>query len=292
MKDSKTKINHNAKASLLTRNQLHKPYESFTKESTLRKSLLYNKGRIVQKSMKEKLNKSLINGKQALDNTSADIKHRIEITSVKNLNSTLWNAKGVKSAEQEVAEALRKALAGKTIDKKLEMASKLFGKLVKIDTKYGCILKEIKEVYDEKIETLAAKFPQDEKATQKSTVKPDQLEKKQRSSTRNVKHVSMKLEDSPFNKKSSSFAFSGKVINPCSSSVKPSKKHVFVPRLDLSKVKPYFENDEVVHKKTGSNNKQSELLSLNSFSEDYERNPLDKYHMKIYGSTKYPLNKK
>ena len=229
------------------------------------------------KVMKEDtLNKSLIQKKHVLDNTSIDIKPANEIASVKNLSAKMvcnTKAATTKSPEQEIAETLRKALTGKDADKKFEIVSKLFSKLINIDIRYGCILKEIKNVYDEKIEALTAKSPLNEKTNPELTIKTDQLEKKLRTPiktpTRNTRNnVSMKLtKDSSFSKKA-----------PCSTSaIKSNKRHIIIPRLDLSKIKPYTDN-EVIYKK------RSELISLNSYSEDYEKNPIAKYNMKIYGN--------
>lgn len=268
--EASKKSNNNSKVSQLTRNKLHKPYESCTKEVTLRKSWICNKNK--PNKEQEKLNKSLMQRKYVLDNSSIDCKDRCEIASVKNLNAKLlWNNKVVKTTEQEIAETLKKALIGKNIDKKFEMVSKLFNKLITIDIRYGCILKEIKSVYDERIEILTAKSKDQELKTP----------------TRNIKnHTSMKLaKDSSFSKKTPSITSpvnTTAAYNKLHKSTKSTnKKTIIIPKLDLTKVKRDIENDGVVYKKVG---KQSELISLNSYSEDYEKNPIVKYNMKVYGT--------
>eukprot|EP01022_Parablepharisma_sp_SALTPOND_P016654 TRINITY_DN2491_c0_g1_i1.p1 TRINITY_DN2491_c0_g1~~TRINITY_DN2491_c0_g1_i1.p1 ORF type:complete len:377 (-),score=51.85 TRINITY_DN2491_c0_g1_i1:67-1197(-) len=179
------------------------------------------------------------------------------------------NKKNLSEEIEKIENMLKKVVAEKDVNKKFDTVSGLFGKLISVDTRFGGVLKEIKKVYDEKIERMSRKFPQYDKRIHELTSeiavvrkKSEELNKLLETQKKTMAELN-KRTDNPYgqntlltslkmakhNNNDSLHKFNTNPPPECK-----KVKGVVIPKLDLSKVPKKFGNEKlvVVHTKTKS----------------------------------------
>ena len=181
-------------------------------------------------------------------NDTRRIDHLVKTKNTCMVPSQLRRAAVIKSNKQTVTR-LKESLHVTNFDIKYKAASKAFTKLILLDREFGSLLKDIKEIYEEKI-----------RRTEDTSLVKD--------ANKSIKESKSNELIDLFQKKNELINYPLQYKSKCENVTRKKSNSIVVPKLNLSKVRSNFPNDKVVFIKAKTQLKYTDSIYDNSEEAD------------------------